>query len=405
MSYNKKKKLSYGSIIHGNTKVQYKYRCLENSESLPESRSQLQITSTPKNDEPALNFEELFNENDYAFEEVTAIDEAHENQSENQNETDCDNDRNNDEESSNNSLGSKDSITDFIWFTNQCERSVVRTEDFAFLILFLQRLHNLTDTSINILLKTLTLLLPSNYNRSTTLTSVRNDIRNSNFYAEYGKTEIFYFCEMCKNISDKKCRNTLCPGFISKRKPAEFTTINIENQLKVILSEKGNYVLEYLKSLKGDKYNDIIHNSHYKKIVGENPEKNHLKLHGILNSDGARFPYSRTGECWPILILLVELEPIVRCSYENALCAGIWIGGKPDYKGWKMYLENIIIELKHLKFVGFNMLIGNTTYNVTFEVLATVLDMPARASFWNVKQFNGMFGCMECNHPGTQLLI
>lgn len=82
-------------------------------------------------------------------------------------------------------------FTDYLWFANAREASNLNKDDFSFLMLFLQRLHNLTDTSLNMLLKTFSILLPSSYNKQTTLNSVRNDVRNSLYYANIGPVKVY----------------------------------------------------------------------------------------------------------------------------------------------------------------------------------------------------------------------
>lgn len=61
MPYNKKRKLSYGSVIHG--RIGYGYRDL----SISNNSSTIPIISTPINEENVanqVNFQELFNDND-----------------------------------------------------------------------------------------------------------------------------------------------------------------------------------------------------------------------------------------------------------------------------------------------------------------------------------------------------
>lgn len=39
-------------------------------------------------------------------------------------------------------------------------------------------------------------------------------------------------------------------------------------------------------------------------------------------------------------------------------------------------------------------------YNIFVQLFMTVCDMPARCALYNVKYYNGAFGCGECVHPG-----
>lgn len=130
----------------------------------------------------------------------------------------------------------------------------------------------------------------------------------------------------------------------------------------------------------------------------QNVLNNSVKLNLIINADGARLRYSRSGEAWPISALIVELPKSLRYKFENVLLLGMWIGNHKPI--WDIFLGQLTSELELLKHYGFSVTIKNNTYKINVNILATVLDMPARSSFWNVKQFNGKFGCMECKHPG-----
>lgn len=61
-------------------------------------------------------------------------------------------------------------------------------------------------------------------------------------------------------------------------------------------------------------------------------------------------------------------------------------------------------QLLFLKNIGFSCIISNQAYVVKVNIFVTIFDQPARAAFWNCKQFNGRFGCMDCIHPGSNLV-
>lgn len=71
-----------------------------------------------------------------------------------------------------------------------------------------------------------------------------------------------------------------------------------------------------------------------------------------------------------IMLILVLWKFTNANAMWNAMWSGIWIGGKPNQKGWKVYLESIILDLKYLSTVGYTASINNDVYHVTFSVMA-----------------------------------
>ena len=39
-------------------------------------------------------------------------------------------------------------------------------------------------------------------------------------------------------------------------------------------------------------------------------------------------------------------------------------------------------------------------YTLNIRTHSFIADLPARAAFLNIKQFNGYYGCLNCFHPG-----
>lgn len=108
--------------------------------------------------------------------------------------------------------------------------------------------------------------------------------------------------------------------------------------------------------------------------------------------------HCRSGEAWPITAVIVELPPNIRYNYKNTVLLGLWIGNRKPT--WDVFCAQMIDKLKAASIFGFFVEINGVQYSTSVKILATVMDMPARCSFYNVKQFNGKFGCMECRHPG-----
>jgi len=154
------------------------------------------------------------------------------------------------------------------------------------------------------------------------------------------------------------------------------------NQIKNSNNRRNeNKISELLSALDGDIYSGI-------KI------KNDETLISVnINTDGAPCIKSRSFSLWPMLSSVVELNPSCRDKFENIIIHGIWLyKSKPDKKFYEKSLE----QLYKLKDSNFNL----ANQKIKLRSQSGLLDLPAKASLTNVKQFNGEFGCISCFHPG-----
>lgn len=60
-------------------------------------------------------------------------------------------------------------------------------------------------------------------------------------------------------------------------------------------------------------------------------------------------------------------------------------------------------ELDRLQKYGASYKLNAPVRTIRVRLLATVFDLPARASIFNHIQWNGAFGCMDCKDPGKRV--
>ena len=99
-----------------------------------------------------------------------------------------------------------------------------------------------------------------------------------------------------------------------------------------------------------------------------------------------------------MMCFLVELPPQERYKFDNILLTGLWYGkSKPNVP---VFLKHFVNELSDLaNGTDFEDDTGQPIPSVC-RIQSIVPDLPAKALFLNIKQFNGQFGCSTCKHPG-----
>lgn len=104
---------------------------------------------------------------------------------------------------------------------------------------------------------------------------------------------------------------------------------------------------------------------------------------------------------WPCVAVICELPPKVRSRSENCIVFGFWVGNYTKKKPiWTMFLEAAVAELNFLR-DGFDIIIADQAIRVKVEIFCTLFDLPAQASIWSHKQFNGKFNsCMSKDGNG-----
>lgn len=117
-----------------------------------------------------------------------------------------------------------------------------------------------------------------------------------------------------------------------------------------------------------------------------------------MSCDGAPLIKSKTFSIWPLMCFLVELPPQERHKFDNILLTGLWYGkSKPNVPVFPKHFVNELSDLANG--TDFEDDTGQPIASVC-RIQSIVPDLPAKALFLNIKQFNGQFVCSTCKHPG-----
>ena len=195
-----------------------------------------------------------------------------------------------------------------------------------------------------------------------------------------------------------------------------FITLDVGHQLKSLVDRKDIFQ-ELIENKNKNQYNNILattlDGSVYQKYLNQTDSDISLSL--SLNSDGAPLINSKNSSLWPVLAKIVELPDSIGESFENLIFIGLWLHTeKPAYEIFMSKCVEAITEAvncPYLKTKGY--LIRHffifkksfrffSTGNLKIDIICQsfIADLPARASYLNVMQFNGYYGCMNCFHPG-----
>lgn len=121
----------------------------------------------------------------------------------------------------------------------------------------------------------------------------------------------------------------------------------------------------------------------------------------ILNTDGVAVFKSSKHSIWPIYLSITSLPPHLRMKKDFILLAGLWYG--PTKPSMNVILEPVLEEINKLKMLGIDVQTSSGTKTVRAMLLLSVFDLPAKSAAVNMKQFNGKYGCLYCEHPGEAL--
>lgn len=234
------------------------------------------------------------------------------------------------------------------------------------------------------------------------------------------KAALLYYWQLTSSVSDASMNRILklifllCPNsgipqsvftmksltkniFAENAKPAIEITIgkskifllDFDSQMKILISHFHSLIIQYSMHLKSSSNTDILNSAAMKNTEWQcTPET--LDLFFLASTDGGAFTQNTDLDIWPFQLELLNLPPSLRQSAENILLLALISGnGKPSLK------ECLPHVLKHLPH---QMLINGITVNIHCNLF--VCDLPALATVFNVKQFNGKFPCPKCLHPG-----
>ena len=125
------------------------------------------------------------------------------------------------------------------------------------------------------------------------------------------------------------------------------------------------------------------------------------KLAFSFSTDGVAVFKSSNVSIWPVYLVILNLPPTIRMNAENILLCGLWVG--PTKPPMDKLLEPVVTNVRKLSSEGIIIKTPTGISRIKGKLVLGIFDLPAKASVLTMKQFNGMFGCSVCLHPGKRL--
>lgn len=252
--------------------------------------------------------------------------------------------------------------------------------------------HKISGVCLADLLKLLSIHLPRPNHFLKTL------YRFKKFFKNVGTPLVRHFyCSTCMGIlSSKNSRCTRCPESTS---PSYFLEIPILDQLRTLFKRRGFYnSLNYRftrEKLVQDNFEDIYDGEVYKTFFDNGFLAEQSNISFTWNTDGIPLFKSSKFSIWPYYFMINELPHGKRTNRENLILAGIWFG---DKKPNANLFVNIFREPLQKLYQGVNFKVSDVdaVLRVRGVVVCGTCDLPAKALFLNMVQYNGTYGCQKC---------
>lgn len=154
---------------------------------------------------------------------------------------------------------------------------------------------------------------------------------------------------------------------------------------------------------KNNNYSDIYDGSVYKQLFenqGILSSRNNLSF--MWYADGVQVFRSSKFSIWNFVLVILELPLVERYKPENILTAGLWFGDhKPNPNVFLRPIKNSLRQL----FKGHEIFVKdlNESKIVRGLIISGTCDLPAKAVFLNMNQYNGGFGCQVCKQDGITI--
>lgn len=214
------------------------------------------------------------------------------------------------------------------------------------------------------------------------------------------KIEFHIFCTHCKiysnHIVDGAHECEECSRKLKATETNHFIYIPLEEQLKRLLNRHYDSVLSFAAGI--DTNNSApVKDVHDGKVVKNLMKSKNNLLCVMINSDGVALKKSGNKSFWSIQVICNFLPPYQRYQLPNILSVGFYYNNeKPDML---KFFRPLAIELKSLESNGF--IFKNQVFRVA--VTHAVFDLPAKAMFLKMKQFNGYDACGFCFQAGRHI--
>lgn len=216
------------------------------------------------------------------------------------------------------------------------------------------------------------------------------NISSKKVYKYYECCKIYHKCE----LSERKRPN--CSECNTKvKKDAFFVYINLEEQIYEIINKYFDEIIQYNEDVKKKVNITDIYNANYlKNLLQDQPNIWALQL----NTDGVAIIKSSSSSMWPILLTCNFLPPQLRFKDENIIVAALFFSKrKPDFTE---FFRPLAEEFTNLSSNG--IFVKERIFKIF--ITNASLDLPAKSSVSQLKQFNSRSACNFCLDSGESTL-
>lgn len=293
--------------------------------------------------------------------------------------------------------------------------SDVTLDEFLLAFLAIKQKNSLSDSASRDILKLIKFILPKKNKCPETLSGLNH------LFVDKDIGLFHVFCSNCKkiikndHIINYKLKKKICN--LCQSDASVFLTFDIEKQLNTILIPRIDQIISSnnYNNPNDSEINNAFDGRVYKKYIRDKKDNN-MDISFNLNTDGAQVNNSISSTMWPLIGTIVELDQKCRETYNNMvlfgmfnftlkflsvifeliqsyIIQGLWLDKtKPD----NIFYRKSVEKLKRL--MKDKLKLNDHIFNIRIQ--SFLMDLPAKASVLNIKQFNGEFGCIACDHPG-----
>lgn len=290
----------------------------------------------------------------------------------------------------------------------------MKLSEFVLCLAMLKTQLHLSDVALTWLLKFIVNILPKPNKCPSSLYKLKKFFNT----VEENELKKHFYCSNCNCLSsntdhdpnhDESVENEeILSGLNSctcdvNEKSNYFIEIPLEFQLKSFFNRSGFYnKLRNIISLRNNDENifkDIYSGSIYKTLSRMCEFTSNFYITFMWYTDGVQIFKSSKFSIWAFVLVILELSYEQRYKLENIILLGLWFGEKKPQPN--LFLEPFKKSLRHL-YKGIEVYVKDINQTVTLRGLITcgTCDLPAKALFLSMNQYNGRFGCQMCVQEG-----
>lgn len=203
-----------------------------------------------------------------------------------------------------------------------------------------------------------------------------------------------FFCLNCHHYLDKEITCPNCSHACTKK--GSFLQMHLADTLRSFLEDDQIYKF-FSSAPNGSEEHeleDIVDGAKYR----EHPGRSKYDFSLFWNTDGVQGFKSAAKSLWPVHCITPELPPLVRNKFQ--ILTLLWLAEKPTTN---TFLKPFCLEVTELAKNGLTWWHPETGKTIVSHIPAPLssADAVARAMLQGIKQFNGLYGCSFCEHPGV----